>query len=345
MRTLGTSFLLLILGLVISQSGCGTSAQTTLPDLPVKHYPAGLVPPEYLYPAGGEERFDPKLVQEIQAFLEDSGILLGAPVDAASRLPIMINQPVKAYLRHFSGSNKKNFAVYLSRSGKYLPMMQRILQEYGLPPDLVYLALVESGFSPWARSPADAVGPWQFIEGTARRYGLKVDGAVDERRDPEKSTRAAARYLKDLYQQFGCWYLAAAGYNAGEKRVEGVVKRHQTRDFWVMADQKLLPHETRNYVPQLIAAALIARNPEKYGFAGVRYQRPMSYAQVRVPTGLNLRNAAAVLDLPYRELIELNPELNTEVTPGGPQGYLLKVPPQKKSQAAQRLGLGGAGGN
>ena len=182
-----------------------------------------------------------------------------------------------------SFAKSKNFQASLARSGRYLPMMRRIFAEHGLPQDLIYIALVESGFSPYARSPKDAVGIWQFIEGTAKRYGLKVNDRVDERQDPEKSTRAAARYLHDLYQQFGCWYLSAAGYNAGENRVEGVMNRHDIQDFWVMAQKKLLPEETCNYVPQIVAAALIAKDPEKYGMAPVKYQAPRGRAKSEGP--------------------------------------------------------------
>ena len=212
-------------------------------------------------------------------------------------------------------------------------MMRRIFAERGLPEGLIYVALVESGFSPYARSPKDAVGIWQFIEGTARRYGLKVNGRVDERQDPEKSTRAAARYLHDLYQQFGCWYLAAAGYNAGEKRVEGVMNRHDIQDFWVMAQKKLLPEETCNYVPQIIAAALIAKDPEKYGMAQVRYQAPRAGERVKVPGGVNLAAFAESLEMPEKELVELNPELKAGVTPPDQQEYLLTVPAKKVRQA------------
>jgi len=174
---------------------------------------------------------------------------------------------------------------------------------------------------------------WQFIEGTARRYGLRVNEQVDERRDPEKSTRAAAHYLRDLYQQFGCWYLAAAGYNAGEKRVEGVVNRHDTRDFWTMAQKKLLPQETCNYVPQLIAAALIAKNPGRYGFPEIKYQAPRAAAKVRVPGGLNWRWFANSLEVPEKEFLEFNPELQGERLPEGTKEYWLKVPGNKKGQA------------
>jgi membrane-bound lytic murein transglycosylase D len=302
--------------------------------LPKKEAALGLIPQEYLCPgADSAEAPDPKLVREIQVFLEENGMLGGVPAGMAGDLPIVLNGPVHSYLRIFSTSQKAIFQNYLSRSGRYLPMIRRVFREHGLPQDLVYLALVESGFSPWARFPAGAVGLWQFIEGTARRYGLKVDNWVDERRDPEKATRAAARYLKDLHRQFGCWYLAAAGYNAGENRVQGVVDRYATRDFWVMAQKKLLPQETCNYVPQLIAATLIAKNPQRYGFTQISYLRPWSYEQVQIAQSTDLRWFADNLEISYKDLQELNPELNLARAPGDRREYPLKVMAQKKTQA------------
>ncbi len=329
------ALLKIFLGLTLILPSCNTAS----PELQFRRLPGpeanqGLVPQEYLCPGGPlAEVPDPRLAKEIRGFLEQSGMLGGIPTSLASELPMVLNEPVQAYLRTFSGSQKGNFQAALARSGRYLPMIRQVFQEYGLPQDLVYVALVESGFSPWARSPKEAVGMWQFIEGTARRYGLKVDEQVDERRDPEKSTRAAARYLRDLYQQFGCWYLAAAGYNAGEKRVEGVVNRHDTRDFWTMAQKKLLPQETCNYVPQLIAAALIAKNPGRYGFPDCKYQAPRPAAKVRVPGGLNWRWFAHSLEVPEKEFLEFNPELQGERLPVGTKEYWLKVPENKKGQA------------
>ena len=326
---------IVILGLSFFFSACATpSGVDQLPTLPQKEVSQGLVPKEYLCPGTGREAPDPRLVKEIQAFLEKNQMFGGLPVGVAADLPIILNVPVQKYLHAFA--NSKNFQASLARSGRYLPMMRRIFAEHGLPQGLIYIALVESGFSPYARSPKDAVGIWQFIEGTARRYGLQVNDRVDERQDPEKSTRAAARYLHDLYQQFGCWYLAAAGYNAGEKRVEGVMNRHDIQDFWIMAQKKLLPEETCNYVPQIVAAALIAKEPKKYGMAPVRYQAPRAGDRVKVPGGVNLAAFAESLEMPEKELVELNPELKAGVTPPGQQEYLLTVP-AKKIRQAKRL--------
>ncbi|MGD0827322.1 MAG: lytic transglycosylase domain-containing protein [Desulfobaccales bacterium] len=189
-------------------------------------------------------------------------------------VPIQINKQVKAYLVYFSTKRKEVIQRQLVRSTRYLPMIKEVFQEYGLPEDLAYLAMIESGFNPEAQSPAGARGMWQFIKGTGVRYGLVIDGRIDERRDPVKSTRAAARYLLDLYQQFGSWYLAAASYNCGERRVQKELNKGNHENFWELSADKRLPSETQNYVPQMIAATIIAKNPEKFGFKDVPYQQP-----------------------------------------------------------------------
>jgi len=310
-----------------------------LPRLAGKDVPKELIPAQYLcHPGNSPETIDPKLLREIQAFLKKSGLLFGVPSGLAGELPVELNKPVQFYLTHFCTDKKLLFQTYLARSGRYLTKMQQIFEEYGLPQDLVYLALVESGFNPWARSPAAAVGPWQFIEGTARRYGLKINDFVDERQDPEKSTRAAARYLRDLYQQFGCWYLAAASYNAGEKRIEKTVTRSGSRDFWLMAQNNLLPRETCNYVPQFIAAALIAKDPLKYGFGKISYQSPTKYEVVNVPGGTDLRRFAYSLEISYEVLRELNPEIKKGTISAAEARYALRVP-LNKQRAAKRLAL------
>ncbi|MDI6854049.1 MAG: transglycosylase SLT domain-containing protein [Deltaproteobacteria bacterium] len=323
------------LGLVLLIGGCASSPSLApLPGLAAKQTAAGLIPRDYFSDEGrDQEAPEPQMVSAVQAFLKENDMFLDQ-----EQSPAVLNRQVRLFVRHFSEVNRDNFARCLSRSGRYLPMMRRIFREHGLPPDLVYLALVESGFDPWARSPAEAVGPWQFIEATARRYGLTVNDWLDERRDPEKATHAAARYLKDLYRQFGSWYLAAAGYNAGENLVEGVIRRHDTRDFWTMADRRLLPRETCNYVPQLIAAALIAKHPEHYGFGEVEYQRPWAADRVRVSGGIDLHKFAGGLGLPVQLLKELNPELKLAYIPVRREGYYLRVP-RGKAREARLLAL------
>lgn len=251
-------------------------------------------------------------------------------------MPIQVNQEVRRYIYYFSTDRKAIFTRYLSRSTRYLPMIKKVFAEYGLPEDLAYLAMIESGFTNKARSHANAVGMWQFIRGTAVRYRLTVDNTVDERRDPEKATDAAARYLLDLYKQFGSWYLAAASYNCGEGRVQKEINRNtDLKNFWELSNNYCLPNETKNYVPQMIAATIIAKNPEKYGFKNIPYQPPLKYEVVKVTESTSLQAAAVAATTNYDEISALNPELLRDSTPGGT--YLLKIPPGKKEAFGKNI--------
>lgn len=246
-------------------------------------------------------------------------------------MPIQVNKEVRNYIYYFSTDRKEIFSRYLSRSTRYLPMIKKVFAQYGLPEDLAYLALIESGYSNKARSSANAVGMWQFIRGTAVRYGLTVNDTIDERRDPEKATHAAAKYLLDLYKQFGSWYLAAASYNCGEGRVQREMDRNgNMKNFWDLSSNYSLPTETKNYVPQMIAATIIAKNPEKYGFKRIPYQPPLKYDVVKVTEPTSLRAAAVAATTSYEEICALNPELLRDATPSGYGAYLLKIPPGKK---------------
>jgi membrane-bound lytic murein transglycosylase D len=244
-------------------------------------------------------------------------------------IPIVVNEKVEQFVTFFQTTLKNRFSSWLGRSGKYIPFMRSVLRENGLPEDLVYMALIESGFNPYAYSRSKACGPWQFIYFTGKRYGLKVDWWVDERRDPEKSTVAAAKYLKDLYDMFACWYLAAAGYNAGENKIASAMKRYQTEDFWELTKYPFLKQETKDYVPQMIAAALIAKDPEKYGFMGIDYEEPLQYDKVKVPPITDLALVAKACELTTDELKDLNPELQRWCTPPDAD-YEIKVPFGKK---------------
>lgn len=186
-------------------------------------------------------------------------------------LPVVINARVEKWIDYFTGRGRKHYQRYLERSEYFIPFIHPILRENKMPEDLVYLAMIESGFNNHAASHAAAVGPWQFISATGKRYGLMVNWWVDERRDTRKSTIAAAEYLKDLYKMFGSWELAAAGYNAGEAKVARAIRRYGTKDFWQISRQKFLKPETRDYVPKMFAAAIIGKNREQFGFppAGV----------------------------------------------------------------------------
>ncbi|HAY20811.1 transglycosylase SLT domain-containing protein [Desulfobacca acetoxidans] len=255
-------------------------------------------------------------------------------------MPIQVNKQVRNYIYYFSTDRKKIFSRYLARSGRYLPMIKKVFAEYGLPEDLAYLAMIESGYNNRAKSHASAVGMWQFIKGTGVRYGLSIDSYLDERRDPEKSTRAAASYLLDLYKQFGSWYLAAASYNCGEGRVQKEIKRNtHLKNFWELSGNYSLPSETQNYVPQMIAATIIAKSPEKYGFKNIPYQPPLKYDLVKVTEATSLQAAAVAVATNSEEIDALNPELLRGVTPPGYQAYLLKVPPGKKEAFTTNIAM------
>ena len=245
-------------------------------------------------------------------------------------IPIVINEKVEQFIHYFQTTRRDRFVTWLARSGRYIPAMKKLLKEHGLPEDLVYMAFIESGFDPYAYSRSKAVGPWQFIYLTGKRYGLRVNWWVDERRDPEKSTIAAAKYLKDLYEKFACWYLAAAGYNAGEYKIVKAMKRYRTEDFWKLTEVKYLKRETKNYVPLMIAAALVAKDPEKYGFADVEYQEPLRYEKVKVPELTSLSLVAKACETSLEEIKDLNPELQRGVTPPNETDYEIKIPFRKK---------------
>jgi len=243
-------------------------------------------------------------------------------------VPVARNKEVKAYLVYFTTERKQTMRNYLSRSTRYLPLIQEIFQEHGLPEDLAYLAMIESGFNPYAYSPAHAAGMWQFISGTARRYGLDINNYVDERRDPVKATHAAAKYLLDLYKQFGSWYLAAASYNCGEGRVQREIDSSNHKNFWELSANQCLPNETKNYVPQMIAATIIAKNPEKFGFSRIPYLPPLQFDTVKVDEPTSLKAVSVACNVPPEEISLLNPELRKGTTP--PVSFALKIPKNSK---------------
>ena len=254
-------------------------------------------------------------------------------------VPIQMNKQVRAYLVYFSTERK---AVITQLSGPLHPLSphdQEVFQEYGLPEDLAYLAMIESGFNNKATSPAAACGMWQFIKGTGLRYGLTIDSYVDERRDPEKATRAAAKYLLDLYKQFGSWYLAAASYNCGEGRVQRELDQSNHKNFWELSANMCLPTETKNYVPQMIAATIIAKNPEKFGFKNVPYQPPVKMDKVQVNEPTSLRAAAFAVNMQADDIQILNPELLRGVTPPDSPNYTLNLPPNSKELFSKNITL------
>ncbi|MDP9160486.1 MAG: transglycosylase SLT domain-containing protein [Acidobacteriota bacterium] len=232
-----------------------------------------------------------------------------------SDLPLMMTDQVASYISFYSTRGKGTLERALVRSGRYHDMIQRVLKEEGVPQDLMYLAQAESGFHPLALSRAGARGMWQFMGSRAKGYGLRRSYWVDERQDPEKSTRAAARHLKDLYNQFGDWYLAMAAYNSGPGTVQSAVKRTGYADFWELYRRNVLPKETRNYVPIIVAVTIIAKNPEQYGLADLELEKPVAYDAVKINYSVDLRLVAQCVDAPPEMLQDLNPSLLRLTTP------------------------------
>jgi len=248
-----------------------------------------------------------------------------------SDLPLMMTDPVASYISYFSNRGKGTLERALTRSGQYREMIQRILQQEGLPQDLIYLAQAESGFHPLALSRAGARGIWQFMASRAKAYGLERDWWVDERQDPEKATRAAARHLKDLYSEFGDWYLAMAAYNSGPGTVQSAVKRTGYADFWQLYKRNVLPKETRNYVPIILAVTIMAKNPEQYGLQNVVPEKPVTFDQVKIDYPVDLRLVAECVDSSAATLQELNPSLLRLTTPKDQQ-FELHLPAGSKDR-------------
>jgi membrane-bound lytic murein transglycosylase D len=258
---------------------------------------------------------------------------------AGHDVPIPLNQRVLSYVELFQGRLHDFIADGLQRGSKYLPMIQSVFRAEGLPLDLAYVPLIESAFKPNALSRANAKGVWQFMSGTARENGLRRDWYVDERSDPEKATIAAARYLKQLNQLFsGDWHLALASYNGGPGRLQRALKQlGGTGDFWKLsAKPKLLPRETREYVPMILAAIVIARNPAQYGFADTASE-PAAYDRVKLPCAVDLRRIAEWADTTIDEIQSLNPELRRWTTPIRDTEYEVKVPAGSAERVEARL--------
>ena len=232
-----------------------------------------------------------------------------------SDLPLVMNDTVAAYINYFSTNGRGLLVQSLTRAGRYQDMIRRTFKEQGLPQDLIYLAEAESGFKPLALSRAGARGMWQFMGGRGSGYGLQRSWWVDDRQDPEKSTRAAARHLKDLYKQFGDWYLAMAAYNSGPGTVQSAVKRTGYADFWELYRRNVLPRETRNYVPIIVAVTIMAKNPAQYGLQDIVPDKPVPVDTVKIDYPVDLRLVAECIDVPVSDLQELNPSLLRMTTP------------------------------
>ena len=253
-----------------------------------------------------------------------------------SHIPLIRTPRVERHIHYFQTSKRDHFDQWLARLSHYQPLVEKIFAQFQLPTDLIFLSLVESGFNPKAYSRARAAGPWQFMIMTGRHYGLRVDKYVDERRDPIKSTVAAARYLRDLYDLFGTWPLAMAAYNAGERKIQRALRKAKAETFWEIAQTRFIRRETREYVPRFMAAAIIAKNPDLYGFDAVPSDIHQ-FEEIIVSRPLHLRAIAAATDVSYAELHRLNPELRRDVTPPGDPAYHLKVPVGSRGGVEQAL--------
>ncbi|MFZ4855112.1 MAG: transglycosylase SLT domain-containing protein [Desulfuromonadaceae bacterium] len=296
-----------------------------------------------LAPIGGQNSIGPEApaalpaifsLEELSASAEEENELALPDTDLPiSDIPLTLNSKVEYFLYYFQTNGRLSFSKWLSRSARYIPMMKDILKREGMPEDLVYVAMIESGFQMHAQSWANAVGPWQFISETGRRYDLRIDQWIDERKDPVKATTAAALYLKELYGMFnGDWYLAAAGYNAGENKILRAIGMYNTSDFWEISRGSYLKPETKEYVPKLLAAAIIAKDPARYGFTDIAYLTPIEYDTTVIPSRTNLDLAAKLSGTTYEALKELNPDLRHWCTPPNYPEYLLKIPKGSKQQ-------------
>ena len=248
-----------------------------------------------------------------------------------SDLPLMINEYVSGYISYFSSRGRGVFEGAWTRSGKYRDMILRVFKEEGVPQDLIYMAQAESGFKPQALSRARARGMWQFMASRGVGYGLRRTWWVDDRQDPEKATRAAARHLKDLYNQFGDWYLAMAAYNSGPGNVQQAVRRTGYADFWELYKRNVLPAETKNYVPIILAMTIMSKNPAQYGLDAIQPDPPLEYDAVRVDYPVDLRLVAECVDAPLDQLIDLNPSLLRRTTPKD-QPFELHLPEGTKDK-------------
>ena len=278
-----------------------------------------------------EQRSEPAPIDEANdiTFPVDPNIKAKAEAEiktTKSDLPLVLNDQVAMFINYYSNPRGRAIIEHAwARSGRYRDMILRILKQEGVPQDLIYLAQAESGFQPLALSRAGARGMWQFMAGSGALYGLERNWWVDERQDPEKATLAAARHLKDLYKQFGDWYLAMAAYNSGASTVQHAVERTGYADFWELYRRGVLPQETRNYVPIILAETIIAKNPAQYGLEQVKPDPPQEIDQVAISYPVDLRLVAECVDTSLDYLQELNPSLLRLTTPKD-QNFTLNLP-------------------
>ena len=288
---------------------------------------------QQLYPENQAEQEAEEVREDIAKFeemnLPDSVLYgQGTVIDSSGPIPITINKKVRLAIKYFQTKGRRIFTKWLKRSGRYETLLKPILKEEGVPEDLFYLAMIESGFQPRARSYARAVGIWQFISSTGRHYGLRHNWWFDERSDVLKSTHAAAKHLKSLYRRFGDWYLALAGYNCNPRKVEYNIRRYRSRNFWKL---RRLPRQTRNYIPTFLAALIISKNPNKFGFY-VEKDDPITVDSIKISEAVDLNVIAKLVDTTYSYIREINPAVLRWVTPPGIKDFTLYLPKGKKER-------------
>jgi len=280
---------------------------------------------------GAEAAADLESPAEIEKIIEETNPVLsestGENEKVPLHIPIEINRKVSEWINFFTVRERERTLRYLERGEALRPHLEQMLKENEVPPELYYLAMIESGFVTHARSPAKAVGIWQFMPGTGRNYGLAVNAQVDERRNWIKATEAAASYLKDLNNVFGSWYLALAAYNAGEHRIVRSIMKGKTRDFWALAEQGLLPKETLNYVPKFLAAHIVGKNMKRFGFDPkvAAEDRWEPFETVSVPSGVRLSDVAKVTGADYNALKRWNFDLVKGVTGASKTGSTVDI--------------------
>lgn len=251
-------------------------------------------------------------------------------------IPVVYNKEVEKWVKYFTGRGREWFEKYSKNSVALSAQFSKILEEEGMPKDLIFLSMAESGFQNTIRSKANAVGAWQFMSFTGKRFGLVVDDFYDERRDPHKSARAAAQYLKELHELFGSWDLAMAAYNAGEGKIGRAIKRFKTKDFWKLAKHRYIKPETKNYVPKIMALAIIGKNLEHYGFAQLEHGHEVAkLIEVEIPAQTDLIGLCEELKIPFEEFQAYNSVYTRWHTPLELSNYVIKIPESQKELFTQ----------
>lgn len=293
---------------------------------------------EQAYSDGGERPGEPDaaIYEDPQSVAE---AVESAPFDLDPEqfdIPVTYNPNVQKWMDYFQGRGKTWFTRYLERKSAWEPMISAVMDEAGLPRDLIHVAMIESGFSNHAHSHAAAVGMWQFIASAGRGYGLRIDYWLDERKDPVLATQAASRFYTDLFRQFDDWWLAMAAYNTGPGRVRRAVRNEGTRDYWELVDKKALHPETRDYVGKIIAAAILARSPEEFGFEVASPQEPWQFEEVEVEGSVSIPVIAECAEVDVEAIETLNPKLLRGATP--PQvATVIRIPVGSKERFAENL--------